>query len=62
MYASEADQLEAFVRFIKANPNIHKALKAQDWEKAAAGYNGPAFRDNNYHVKLADAFARHSTA
>lgn len=62
MYRSEADQLEAFVRFIKINPSIHRALKARDWAKVAAGYNGPSFKINAYDTKLAAAFARHSTA
>lgn len=62
MYYSEADQLDAFVRFIKINPAIHKALKAGDWASVARGYNGPNYEINSYDTKLADAFARHSTA
>lgn len=62
MYHNEGDQLEAFVRFIRINPNIHRALKAKDWAKVAAGYNGPSFKINAYDTKLAAAFARHSTA
>ena len=60
MYRSEGDQLDAFVRFIKANPNLLRALKAQDWEAFAAGYNGPQYRTNQYHTKLAAAYARHA--
>lgn len=60
MYRSEGDQLDAFVRFIKANPNLLRALRAQDWAAFAAGYNGPAYVKNAYHTKLATAFARHS--
>ena len=62
MYRSEGDQLDAFVRFIKSNPAIHKALKARDWAAFAKGYNGPAYAQNQYDTKLAAAFARHSTA
>lgn len=62
MYRSEGDQLDAFVRFVKANPVIHKALKAQDWQAFAAGFNGPNYRDNQYDTKLEAAFAQHSTA
>ncbi len=60
MYHNEADQLEAFVRFIKINPNIHKALKAQDWAKVAGGYNGPNFSINSYDTKLAAAYQKHA--
>lgn len=62
MFRSEGDQLEAFVRFVKINPAILRALKAKDWDAVARGYNGPNYRDNDYHTKLAAAFARHSTA
>lgn len=60
MYRDEAAHLDAFVRFIKANPHLHKALKAQDWTALARGYNGPAFAVNKYDVKLAAAFDKHS--
>lgn len=60
MYRSEGDQLDAFVRFIKVNPNLLRALKAQDWAAFASGYNGPAYLNNSYHIKLAAAFARHA--
>ncbi len=62
MYHSEGDQLEAFVRFIKINPAIHKALKSKDWAAVAKGYNGPNYKINSYDTKLAAAFARHGTA
>ena len=57
MYRSEAGQLDAFVRFIKINPAIHKALKAHDWASFAKGYNGPAYKINQYDTKLAAAYA-----
>lgn len=65
MYASEDGQLEAFVRFIKADDSLLKALKAQNWAKVASIYNGPSYdapagRFNDYDTKLAAAFARHS--
>lgn len=56
-YASEAKQLDTFVRFIKINPGMHAALKAKDWAKFAKLYNGPAYAKNNYDVKLAQAYA-----
>ncbi len=61
MYASEGDQLEAFVRFIKADAGLHAALKAKNWAEVARRYNGPGYAANKYDTKLAAAFARHST-
>lgn len=60
MRRSEADQLDAFVRFIEADPTLLKALRAGKWERFAAGYNGAAYRDNLYDIKLARAFERFS--
>lgn len=62
MHASEAEQLEAFVRFIKATPALLKALKAQKWADFASGYNGPGYARNLYDVKLERAFARYAAA
>jgi N-acetylmuramidase-like protein len=56
MFASEADQLEAFVHFIRANPAMHQALKERDWPEFARRYNGRAYRRNNYDIKLATAY------
>lgn len=58
--AGEAQQLEAFARFIEADPALLKALKGCKWETFAKAYNGPAYRENLYDVKLARAFERHS--
>lgn len=60
MYRDEAAQLDAFVRFVKINPSIHRALKAQDWAAFAKGYNGPNYEANRYDTKLAQAFNKHS--
>lgn len=56
-YKSEGSQLDTFVRFIKINPGMHKALKVKDWPKFAKLYNGPAYAKNNYDVRLAEAYA-----
>lgn len=61
MRRGEADQLEAFVRFVQADPALHKALKARRWATFAAGYNGPAYKDNFYDVRLARAYARYES-
>jgi len=60
MQASEANHLDAFVRFIEADPALHKALKNRQWAKFARIYNGPAYARNLYDVKLARAYARHN--
>lgn len=62
MTHAEADQLEAFARFIRINPALHAALKRRDWAAFAAGYNGPAYARNQYDTKLAAAYARHQEA
>lgn len=59
MKASEANHLDAFVRFIEADPALHKALKARKWAAFARIYNGPAYARNLYDTKLARAYSRH---
>lgn len=56
MKESERGQLECFVRFIKANPTLLKAIRTDDWVSFARHYNGINYRKNNYDVKLAAAF------
>jgi lysozyme family protein len=60
MHRSEADQFEAFVRFIEADASLLKALKAKKWAAFAEGYNGPAYARNLYDVKLERAYQRHA--
>ena len=60
MAASEAEQFEAFVRYIEAEPALHKALKAKKWAEFAKLYNGPAYARNLYDVKLERAYDRHA--
>ncbi|MBI5917785.1 MAG: DUF3380 domain-containing protein [Nitrosomonadales bacterium] len=59
MMQSEDDQLDAFVRFITADPTLHKALKSRKWADFAKIYNGPAYRENLYDAKLSRAYERH---
>lgn len=59
MVESEAGHYRALAAFIRAK-RLDVALRrvsvrAADNEAFAAGYNGKAFRKNNYHVKLAQA-------
>lgn len=60
MKQDEAAQLDAFVRFIEADPALHRALRRLDWRDFASRYNGPAFEKNDYDTKLAAAYRRHA--
>ena len=51
--------LDAFVRFIKADPALHRALRWHKWSEFARRYNGPAYAENHSDTKLAEAFAHH---
>lgn len=62
MSTSEAEHLEAFVRYIEADPALLKALRGRKWAEFAKRYNGPAYARNLYDVKLERAYARHSEA
>lgn len=55
MSESEGAQLEALVRFIKADKKLHQAMKVGQWATFARIYNGPAYKENLYDVKLARA-------
>lgn len=57
MYESEAKQLKAMGRFLKANGLIGK-LQRHDWVGFARGYNGSAYAKNRYDVKLATAYSK----
>ena len=59
MRTSEAAQLDAFVRFVKADPTLLKALRARKWPTFSELYNGPAYKANLHDVKLARAYDRY---
>lgn len=59
MYKDEASQLDAMCRFIKLN-GLDKFMRNQDWENFALRYNGKAYKNNSYDVKLANAFKEFS--
>lgn len=61
MSESEANQLDAFVSFILADPALHKALTERKWTDFAKLYNGAAYKENCYDVKLARAYDKHAT-
>lgn len=58
---SEAKQLQTFVKFIQADVGLLKALKNQDWDDFAKRYNGPAYSENLYDVKLARAYGKYQS-
>ncbi|GLQ93463.1 N-acetylmuramidase family protein [Dyella acidisoli] len=60
--AGEAEQLQAFVRFVENDAELFKALRNRKWAAFARSYNGPGYADNLYDVKLAKAYARHAAA
>lgn len=59
MHISEGQQLEAFVRFIKSDRALQKALKARNWAQFARRYNGPDYQRNQYDARLAAAYDTH---
>lgn len=58
MYRDTRSQLQAFVRFIQADKAMWDALIKHDWATFARRYNGPAYRENKYDTKLAQAHER----
>ena len=56
MCQSEGEHLKAFVSFIRANPGMQMALRNRDWTGFARRYNGPAYHENNYDQRIADAY------
>jgi len=61
MKESEGKHLDAFVEFVIGNGlAIH--LRTKNWAAFAKGYNGTGYEENNYDVKMAKAYARHSAA
>lgn len=61
MCRSEGEHLNAFVRFIKADATLHRALANLDWAGFARQYNGPSYAKNHYDVKMAEAYAQHAS-
>lgn len=57
----EEAQLISFENFIKGNgllPLLRAVNKSpESWEALVARYNGPAYRENSYHIKCAQAYA-----
>lgn len=58
---TEDGQVEAFVRYIEADPALTRALQRKDWRTVAALYNGSGAVDE-YSGKLERAYARFKEA
>jgi len=56
---SEGEHLDAFVGFVIGN-HLDDELRDRRWADFARAYNGPAFAQNRYDRKMAEAYARHS--
>jgi hypothetical protein len=55
MSASEGQQLSAMAGFIKAN-HLDAPLRARQWDRFAAGYNGSNYKLNSYDARLASQY------
>jgi hypothetical protein len=55
-----AGQVRLMARFIDKS-GLRDALDRHDWDAFAHGYNGPGYRRNAYHTKLAAAYRRHKS-
>lgn len=63
---TEGDQLDAFIGFVKGNGLIKALQQARPGDADSCipfvrAYNGTAFRENNYHIKFAQALLALST-
>ncbi len=60
MENSEADQLNAFVRFVAADAALLAALRGKKWAAFAKLYNGPDYARYLYDVKVAQAWLKYA--
>lgn len=58
MKESEGRQLDAFVNFV-INNGLADELRNLNWASFARGYNGAAYKKNNYDLKMAKAYAKY---
>lgn len=56
MYKDEQGHLKAFIGFIRAKPELHRAIREGDFEKMALYYNG-AGAVKSYSKKLSDVYS-----
>lgn len=58
MEKDEGEHLKAFVRFIRTDNNLLKAIREKDWNTFAYHYNGSNYHINNYGTKMKEAYER----
>ncbi|WP_367718102.1 N-acetylmuramidase domain-containing protein [Nitratireductor sp. GISD-1A_MAKvit] len=59
--AGISGQVRLMLRYIE-KAGLKQALTARDWSRFAHGYNGPAYRRNQYAQKLARAYRTYANA
>ena len=59
MHVSEARHLHVFLAYVR-KAGLIGALKAKNWDAFALGYNGKAYKTNNYQIHMAQNYARYS--
>lgn len=58
MKTSEGEQLKLFVNFIIKN-GLAESLRNKNWAEFACKYNGPGYAENQYDIKLANAYNKY---
>lgn len=61
MEISEANQVKAMFKFMEFN-HIIDDLRRHDWAGFAYTYNGEGYKQNEYHIKLENAYKKHINA
>jgi hypothetical protein len=56
MYRDVDHHLEAFTRFVAADPRLVRALRGHAWGQFAAIYNGPQHARHHYAERMAEAW------
>lgn len=55
-FKSEKEHLKQFINFVLYDKNLLSAIQGKKWANFAKGYNGPAYADNAYDVKMETAY------
>jgi hypothetical protein len=61
MSESEYSQFILGTNFIANNSKLLSALRNRNWAKFASIYNGPSYKENNYDVKMANAYSKYKS-